>query len=269
MKPMSEDSLKLHHRSFGTEGRPPLLILHGLLGSSRNWTTAGGELARTFDVYAVDLRNHGQSPWSGEMDYPAMAADVLEFVRDTFDEPIFLLGHSMGGKTAMRFAMDHAVRLRGLILVDVTPRQGQGRWKREFELMQALPVQDLTRRDEADAALESGGIRSWAFRRFLLSNLERREQGGFEWRVNLPALAAHIDDFFANPLQPAERFSKPTLVLRGSESDFTREEDRTLAEQYFPNLTWRTIEGAGHNPHMDARDAFVKEIEQWTTQLIG
>jgi esterase len=257
-------TVKLFHRHFGSAGNPPLVLLHGLLGSARNWQTVGRELADRFNVYALDLRNHGASPWCSGMSYPEIAGDVAAWLDDSGLGPVHLLGHSMGGKTAMRFAMDHHRRLLSLTVVDIAPRDYDFHHRIEFAAMKSLDLSGITDRREADAAL-SATVSDWGMRQFLLTNLNRRDGGGFAWDINLRELADSLPEISANPLAPGETFGGPTTFVIGGKSTFVRQEDRALIPRYFPGAKLADLPSAGHNPHIDDRAAFVGLIRDSLT----
>lgn len=248
--------VKLFHRHFGGAGNPPLVILHGLLGSSRNWQTVGRELADRFDVYALDLRNHGSSPWSAGMSYPELAADAVAWLDERGLGPVHLLGHSMGGKTAMRFAIDHPDRLLSLTVVDIAPRDYDFHHRIEFAAMKSLDLASIADRREADAAL-SAGVSDWGMRQFLLTNLNRKDDGSFGWDINLRELAGSLPEISANPLAPGETYAGPTTFVIGGKSAFVRHEDRAAITCHFPGAEFAELPSAGHNPHIDDRAAFV------------
>ena len=252
--------VKLFHRNFGGEGRPPLVILHGLLGSSRNWQTVGRELAGHFEVFALDLRNHGASPWTPGMAYRDLAADVLAWLDANGLETVHLLGHSMGGKTAMRFARDFPQRLRSLTVVDIAPRDYDMHHRVEFLAMNSFDPATLADRRAAEAALESGGVSDWAMRQFLLTNLSRRDAGGFAWDINLAALTTAVPEVCLNPLAPEETHAGRTLFVIGGKSPFVRPEDRPAIHRYFPQAKLVDLPASGHNPHIEDRAAFSEAL---------
>lgn len=250
----------LHHRELGGAGRPPLILLHGFLGSSRNWQTAGAGLAEHYHVWALDLRNHGRSPHAPEMDYPTLAGDVLEWMAARGMARASLLGHSLGGKVAMWFACREPARVERLVVVDIAPKDYPGRAQRaEIAAMRELRLDGLRSRAEAELRFESR-VESWAMRKFLATNLERDENGQWRWIVNLPALAAAQAALVANPLGAQDRFEGPALFVLGGKSRFVDPEDHELIRRHFPRAAIAVIPGAGHNPHLEAREEFVRLV---------
>jgi pimeloyl-ACP methyl ester carboxylesterase len=236
------------------------VILPGFLGSSRNWQTAGAGLASRFHVSALDLRNHGRSPASPEMTFDAMIGDVLEWMNAQNFAAVTLLGHSMGGKIAMRLACHHPGRVDRLIAIDIAPKEYPGLAQRaEVTAMNELRLEELHSRAEAELRLE-GRVESLAMRKFLASNLERDAGGRWRWTVNLPVLTAALPDLVKPPLGPNDRYMGPALFLLGGRSHFVETADHAMIREHFPAASIRTIPESGHNPHIETRAAFVQAI---------
>lgn len=268
----SSETVELNARELGGAGQAPLVLLHGLLGSGRNWQTAGAGLAEAAGgrhVWALDLRNHGKSPWHGTMTYEAMMADVLAWLDARGFGAVDLMGHSMGGKVAMLLACRHPERVRRLIVVDIAPKAYHSHGHRaEFAAMNELRLEELRSRGEAELKME-GRVPDWGMRKFLTTNLERAEDGAWRWAVNLPALTAALPVVESNPLRAAEngaqggdgdRFAGPTLFIRGGKSRYVNDEDATRLAEFFPAARVETIAGAGHNPHMETRAEFCAAV---------
>jgi pimeloyl-ACP methyl ester carboxylesterase len=250
----------LFHRDLGGGGRPPLVLVHGFLGSSRNWQTAGADLAAQFHVLAVDLRNHGRSPHAPEMTYAVMLDDVLEWMDAQNLARTALLGHSMGGKLAMRLACRHPERVDRLIVVDVAPKDYPGMAQRaEVTAMNELRLDDLESRADAEIRLESR-VTNRAMRMFLLTNLERTGAGGWRWIVNLPVLTQTLRELVKSPLEAEDRFGGPAHFILGGNSRLVAPGDRPLILHHFPAAKFSVVPGAGHSPHMEARQAFVRAV---------
>ncbi len=248
----------LFHRDLGGAGFPPLVILHGLLGSSRNWQTVGRDLASRYHVYALDLRNHGGSPHDPEMTYPAMADDVIGWLDQQGLPAVTLLGHSLGGKVAMTVACRAANRVSRLIIVDIAPKGY--RWeahRAEFAAMNELDLDSLQSRGEAELRFEAR-VSDWAMRKFLTTNLERGEDGKWRWLIDLPALTQALPLMEGDSLQASDRYEGPTTFIVGGRSRYVRpEQDIAAIRAHFPAATVAVIPTSGHNPHMDARPEFV------------
>jgi esterase len=251
----------LFHRALGGAGKPPLIVLHGLLGSSRNWQTTGADLAVGREVWALDLRNHGKSPHDPVMSYAAMADDVLGWMDTQGLGEVELMGHSMGGKVAMLLACRHPHRVRGLVIVDIAPRTYSSQAHRaELTAMMELNLGTLQSRGEAELRFEAR-VAEWAMRKFLVTNLDRTEDGqGWRWQVNLSVLAAALPELEGNPLTPADRYAGPVQVIAGGKSRYVRDEDHAAIRTHFPNATIAVIAEAGHNPHMETRTEFVRAV---------
>jgi len=237
----------------------PLIILHGLFGSQRNWTKVCERLARVCSVYALDLRNHGDSPHSAEFDYAIMAADLDAFMDRMEIVEAIVLGHSLGGKVAMAFALAHSEKVRKLIVVDMAPRSyGEG----QRSLINALVHLDLgayTRQKDVNKAL-AASILSTELRYFLLTNLVRDKYSNFKWKINLEAISANYEKLqMGFPLKRV--FKRPALFLKGEFSDFINAADLAMISKHFPLSVVKTVKGAGHWVHFDATETF--------TQMVG
>ena len=256
------EPVELNARELGGAGKAPLVLLHGLLGSSRNWQTAGGGLAERAEseggrnVWALDMRNHGRSSWSETMSYEAMLADVLAWLDVKGWGAVDLMGHSMGGKVAMALACRHPERVRRLVVVDIAPKDYLSHGHRaEFAAMNELRLETLKSRGEAEMKME-GRVPDWGMRKFLTTNLERLDDGTWTWAINLPVLTAALPEVERNPLGEAERFAGATLFIRGGKSRYVKDEDAEQIARHFAASRVETIAAAGHNPHMETRVEF-------------
>ena len=252
----------LFHRDLGGDGKPPLVLLHGMLGSSRNWQTTGSDLAAHFHVFALDLRNHGKSPHASTMTYDDMVADLLEWMDSQNLRESTLLGHSMGGKVAMLLACRHASRVARLVVVDIAPKDYFWPEHRDrFAAMNELNLSDLPSRVEAEKRFESR-VASWAMRKFLTTNLERTAEGGWAWQINLPVLTEAIPVLEKNPLRADDRYAGPTRFIAGGKSTYVEAADHAVIRRHFPAAEIRVMPEVGHNPHMEAREAFVAAVRE-------
>ena len=250
----------LFHRDLGGEGKPPLVVLHGLLGSSRNWLTTGGDLAARHHVLALDLRNHGKSPHGSPMDYATLMADVLAWLDAQGLAQVTLMGHSMGGKVAMLLACRHPTRVERLVVVDIAPKEYLSHAHRaEFAAMNELRLDTVQSRGEAELRFEAR-VSDWAMRKFLTTNLERTEEGKWRWLINLPVITAALPAIEGTPLLDTDRFNGPVLFVTGGKSRYGVEADKAVIMQYFPAARITVIADAGHNPHIEARVDFVAAI---------
>ncbi len=246
--------MNLAYTEFG-DG-PPLLILHGLFGSGRNWTTIAKKLAEDRRVLTVDLRNHGASPWNPVMDYPAMAADVLALIdREGFDRPV-VLGHSMGGKTAMAAALTAPEAVGALIVADIAPVTYQHSNAAYVEAMRAIDLSRIERRADADDALKKS-VPETGVRGFLLQNLVFGD-GGPRWQLNLDAIAESMDRLIDFPFGAGEAvYDGPTQFIAGGASDYVRQSHHDAIRAFFPEATIETIDGAGHWLHAEKPQEFL------------
>lgn len=238
--------MKLHFRKMGSG--PPVLVLHGLLGSLDNWQPVSRRLADAFTVFALDLRNHGHSPHSAEMSLETLAGDVEEFARDHGLGRVHLLGHSFGGRVAMHLALHRPEAVESLVVADISPgAPDPARAASMRALLAALRALDVRRaraREELDAALAKD-VPDATVRQFLLKNLARDPSGGFRWKVNLDAFWANYDRLAVGVAADAPCL-RPALFLRGERSDFVLPEDEPLIRRLFPRAEIHTVPGAGH-----------------------
>ncbi len=238
--------MELYYREFG-QGTP-VVILHGLFGFSDNWQTLAKALSEDHLVITPDLRNHGRSPHTSTHSYSEMAEDLRTFLDGHGIYATALIGHSMGGKVAMQFALEHPDRVERLVVVDIAPGAAESNHEDIFEALLSLNINELKTREEADAILRQR-IPEANIRQFLLKNLTRNPDGSFVWKMNLPVLWTHYADILA-PVQ-GEPFDKPTLFVRGSRSKYIQDDDLPLIHALFPQARVETIEGAGHWVHAD------------------
>ncbi|MCF3649548.1 alpha/beta fold hydrolase [Synoicihabitans lomoniglobus] len=236
-----------------------MVVLHGMLGSSRNWMSAGADLAQDWHVHALDQRNHGKSPHAEPMNYDALVGDVLAWMDARAIDQIDLMGHSMGGKVSMVLAIQHPERVRRLIVVDIAPKDYLSHGHRaEFAAMHELRLNEIRSRGEAELRMESR-VADWGMRKFITTNLERDEaNGGWRWIINLPVITAALPDLERNPLAPTDTFDGPTLFIAGGKSRYIAPADHAVIRRHFPSVQIETIANSGHNPHMEARTDLVQ-----------
>lgn len=251
----------LFHRDLGGVGNPPLIVLHGLLGSSRNWQSTGTDLAARYHVFALDLRNHGRSPHAAEMMFAAMAGDVLAWMDAQGVARATLMGHSMGGKVAMLVACRHSERVERLVVVDVAPKDYELMGHAaDFAALNELDLRTLQSRGEAEMKFEAR-VPSLGMRKFLATNLERDpETNTWSWIVNLPVLTTTLPEMAKTSLVAGDHFDGSTLFVIGGKSRYVEPADHGQIMHHFPGARIEMIAGAGHNPHMDSRVEFVRLI---------
>lgn len=247
--------MKLHYRKIG-EGKP-LFILHGLFGSSDNWQTLGKQFAENYTVYFVDQRNHGHSPHSDEFSYELMAADFHELVTDLGLTNINILGHSMGGKTAIQFAIHHADLIDKMIVADISHKGYPPHHDQILAGLKSIDLNEIKSRGAADRKLAEY-VPEIGVRQFLLKNLYWVEKGQLGWRINIPVLSKEINRILE--LLPFDTIETNTLYVRGGKSNYILESDYDMIHEKFPNCEIVTIEQSGHWLHAEAPEEFYQIV---------
>lgn len=247
--------MKLNYKKLG-DGEP-IVILHGLFGMLDNWFTLGKKFAENFTVYLIDLRNHGQSPHSDEWNYKVMSDDLLQFFDDHNIEKAKIIGHSMGGKTAMYFAGDHSERVNKLVVVDIAPRFYPIHHDTILKALLSINLKNLKSRNEADEVL-STYISDFGTKQFLLKNLARKENDNtkFEWKFNLPVIEKNIQEV---GVETANGSTVPTLFIRGENSDYVNPSDETEIKKQYPNSDIVSIK-SGHWVHAEKPEEFYSSV---------
>lgn len=250
--------MNLHFRKIG-EGQP-LIILHGLFGSSDNWQTHAKKFAENFTVYLVDQRNHGHSPHHNEMNYDVMADDLLELIAAEGLRDVILLGHSMGGKTVMRFAQKNSFLVDRMIVVDMGIKQYRPHHDLIFQGLFHVDVDHVKSRKEAEERLTQFVTESSTVQ-FLMKNLYWKTPEQLAWRFNLDVLNKEINSILA--AMPEEQIDTPTLMLTGGQSGYVPSKDFESITALIPNVEFKTIESAGHWVHAEAPAAFIEAVETY------
>ncbi len=246
----------LHSKIIG-EGTP-LLILHGFLGMSDNWKTLGNQFAKDgFQVHLIDQRNHGRSFHSDTFSYEALTKDISVYCKHYQLNNIAIIGHSMGGKTAMNFAVHFPENTSKLLVADISPKQYPVHHQTILDGLNYLDFNILKTRGEADKAL-SKFIPEIGVRQFLLKNLYWKEKGILDFRFNLKTLSNTINNI-GESLADKTIFNKETLFLKGSNSDYIKEEDTQRIKQHFPKANIDSIPNAGHWLHAENPTAFYQK----------
>jgi esterase len=253
-------ALELAYDEFGIAG-PPVVILHGLLGSARNWTSIARQLAETHRVFALDLRNHGRSPWAETMSFDEMAGDAAAFIERHGLDPATVVGHSLGGKVAMRLALARTDLVARLVVVDVAPVAYEHSFAAYIDALRRVDLSGLTRRADAERELEAA-IPDPGVRGFLLQNLVKAEDG-FAWRVNLDGLRANMAELIGFPADLTAQYAGPMLFLSGGRSGYVKPEHRPLIERLFPRAEHAVIENAGHWVHAECPTDFLAQLRQF------
>jgi esterase len=243
----------------------PLLILHGLFGSADNWRTFSLQLGQQFATYAIDLRNHGRSPWCPTDTYREMAMDIYDFIQQQQLAKVVILGHSMGGKVAMTFAQMYPHLLERLIVSDISPRQNPIKHSREMDALNSIDLSTVDSRKAVESALmerlhDNGTVQ------FFLKGLYRADDGSFHWRFNVMVLTEQYHNILAATLQP-EPLSLPALFVRGERSNYIQPEDEELIRSQYLNAEIITIPQAGHWIHADQPALFAQTIQHYLQDL--
>ena len=254
--------MKLHYEEYGNG--IPLIILHGLLGSSGNWRVIAKNLSGQFRVITMDLPNHGKSPHTADADLGATCDSVVETMRSAGIEKAYILGHSMGGKIAMQLSSDYPEILDGLIVADMLPKAIPPAHLFILRACEQLDLSEATRRSELDEAL-SRFIPQFETRAFILKNIQRNEDNHFYWQVNLKNI---IDNY--KIVSDAPNLKMPyegrTLFLGGENSPYRIASQKTLIHSWFPNAQIEVIENAGHLLHSEQPEAFSAAIRDFVIE---
>lgn len=266
--------MKLHFKKLG-QGYP-ILILHGLYGSSDNWITIGRELAKYLEVYLIDMRNHGQSEHSPTHNYQSMSADIYEFIiTNNINKPA-IIGHSMGGKAALEFAYRYPMHIHKLIIADIAPRnylidkdlpENMENHEQIISILSAINLNLYKGRDEIDQELTKF-IHDRKLRAFLLKNISRTTSNFFEWKINLPAIEKNLEnilkgiDYDATKLKGI-KYRFPVLFVKGKNSDYISTNDIENIKEIFVYSKFSEIENAGHWLHAEQPEAFIKAVKKF------
>jgi esterase len=263
--------MKLYHRKLGKGS--PLIILHGLYGSSDNWLSIGRKLSEHFEVWMVDLRNHGRSPHSADHNYNVMAADLLELMYDNHLTKAIIMGHSMGGKVAMNFALKNAKMISHLIILDIAPKSYSSYINIDFESLNHKKIieellkfdfRGLETREQLDLAF-SESIKDAPLRQFLLKNITRGYDDDFTWKINLMALYSNINEIIDGVNLKPENLEDdvadfPVLFVKGANSEYITLDDEEIIKLIFPYSEFVSISSAGHLLHIEQPEQLIKAI---------
>lgn len=265
---------------FREEGNGlPMVIVHGLYGSSDNWLTVGKKLSTRYKVFMIDQRNHGRSPNSDDHSYEALKEDLAGFFNQHHIEKAILIGHSMGGKTAMAFAADYPEKIEKLVIVDIAPKDyfrlnDESQYYLHKSIMQAMLELDFssmeTRKDIENYL--SQRIDSLSIVQFLLKNVHRnKETHRFEWRINVRVLYDHLDEIVSgvNERWFEDRkpiFNYPVLFIKGENSKYIQPEDYPIIKEIYPDAAIKVIPDAGHWLHAEQPQLFMEALDSFLMQ---
>ncbi|MBE9606772.1 alpha/beta fold hydrolase [Acetobacteraceae bacterium H6797] len=236
---------------------PPVVLLHGLFGMARNLGVVQRAIAPRHRVLAMDLRNHGDSPHAPGMTYPEIAGDVAETMRELGVEQAAVIGHSMGGKTAMMLALTHPAMVSRLLVADIAPGRNPPSFDGYAKAMRAIPLEPELTRQQADEAL-LGAVEEASIRAFLLQNMRFGAEPG--WRIGLDNIIAGMKDILDWP-DMGRTYEGPTLFVAGEKSPYIRDEHRPAIKALFPHSRLVTLKGAGHWLHAENPEGFNKIVE--------
>jgi pimeloyl-ACP methyl ester carboxylesterase len=254
--------MQLYFKKYGTEGKT-ILILHGLFGMSDNWHNIARKLSETNTAYTLDLRNHGQSPHSPIMNYSVMADDVWDFMNDEKISEAIVIGHSMGGKTAMAFANKYPEKTEKLIVVDIAPKAYKPGHIIYFDAMKSINFKASGRKEIEDQLAKN--ITNQGEMLFLLKNLYRKENGEYGLKLNLEAIEANYEAIIAEVILDKPK-SIPTLFIKGEKSNYIIDADFKAITQNYLNISFATVANAGHWVHAENPEGFLAVVNEFLSQ---
>ena len=252
--------MKLFYKKTG-EGKP-LIILHGLFGLSDNWATLSKTFSeKGFCCYLIDQRNHGKSPHSENFTYELMAEDLLELMNDEKINTAEIIGHSMGGKTAMFFALKHSDRIRKMIIADMSPKYYAPHHQVIFAALKSIDILNLTSRKEAEEKLRNA-LSDEATIQFLLKNLYWREDKRLAWRFGFLEIEKNVEEI-GKALTADSVINIPVLFLRGERSGYITKSDEIEIKRIFPLAEIKTVPDAGHWIHAENPGGFMEMVLEY------
>ena len=258
-------TVELNTKISGHSNNPPLIIMHGLFGSSRNWSQLADKFVEHYHVYLVDLRNHGESPHAQCMDYPVMAADLSALMNTHTIQNATIIGHSLGGKVAMWLALTQPKYVRRLIVVDIAPVQYFHQFSEIFTGIKRIPLQEIVSRNQADSYLAKH-IGELSIRQFLLQNLVNRE-GQYRWRIPFNTIEQAVPEIMGFPeTTHVKPYVQPALFIAGGQSDYLLPKHHRIINSLFPTHTIKTIENAGHWVHAEQPQQVFDVIHQFCAE---
>jgi len=239
----------------------PVIILHGVFGTSDNWQTFAKQLADRYQIFLPDQRNHGLSPHDEAFDYHVMSEDLREFIEEHKLENPVILGHSMGGKVAMFFATIYPDQFEKMIVVDIAPRAYPVHHQKILEALAAVKIGEISSRKEAEDQMKPY-IADFGIRQFLLKNLKREDNNSFTWKLNLSAIRQNIERI-GEAVDESHAVEKPVLFVGGEKSEYIRKDDHPLITQIFPQSRIVTIPRSGHWIHAEQPGLLLEEVEHF------
>lgn len=257
--------MSLYYLEFGdtSNSSPPLIIVHGLFGSSLNWRSIARQLSEQYHVYVIDQRNHGQSPHHNSMTYSDMVADLHQFIIEHNLRKIYLCGHSMGGKTAMLFALQYPELVEKLAVLDIAPVAYTHSYNTFLDTLMSIDLMQIKSRGEAEK-LAQKGIPDMATRLFLMQSLVHDDKG-YVWRLNLPVLKKYMSQIIGFPMDSitGKEYSGKSLFLYGEDSDYVQPQHYAIIKQYFSNCKINGIVNAGHWLHVEQGKQMIISLQNF------
>lgn len=248
--------MKLNFKSFGSGD--PVVILHGLFGSLDNWQTFAKRMAEHYQVFIVDQRDHGKSPHTVDFNYQLLAEDLKEFLEQQWIYEARLIGHSMGGRTVMNFALEYPDMVQQMVVVDMGVKTYTGGHEDIIAALNKVEIENVTSRSEVDAQL-SESIQDQGVRLFLMKNLARKKEGGYRWKMNLDLLTKKYPEIMQG-LPQSDPSEVEALFVKGVKSNYILTEDKPQIKSYFPDAKISSIADAGHWIHAEQPDALYKVL---------
>lgn len=252
----------LNSKIYGVEKNgTPLLVFHGLFGMLDNWATFGREFGEKLPCHLLDLRNHGKSFHTEEMSHDDMAEDILNYLNQHQIEKACLLGHSLGGKAVMQFAISYPERVKKIIVVDIAPKAYPPHHQRIMEALQSVDFERITSRKEVEEKLAES-IEEKPVIQFLVKNLYWEQEDRLNWRFNLKVLAEKYSDFVGKAIRFGI-FEGETLFIKGEKSHYILPQDEFLIQKHFPKYQLITIKNAGHWVQVENTKDFNEEVSNF------
>lgn len=252
----------LNYKEYGTDRHQAVFFLHGLLGNADNWASTSRELAKAgLRCIAVDQRNHGSSPHSSQMSFPLMAEDLVRLADTLNIDHFSIVGHSMGGKTAMETALRFPERVKSIVVADIAPVEYKPAYTDYISSLKNISLDGVTKRSDVGAELEKY-VPDRNLRLFFLTNLRKNEDGKFQWRINIDGITDNYGNIW-KAIDGGRQFDGPVLFLKGSDSDFILEKYYPLMKDLFPRHTVEIIDGSGHWVHTERPEIFRRLVQDF------
>lgn len=256
--------MKLHFKESGDSKNTTIVFLHGLLASAQNWQGITKRLSIEYHCIALDLPNHGNSPHDDQADYEFLVDCFEAFIEEQDIESFYLIGHSMGGKVAMLYALNHPERIKKLVVEDIAPKTYPMRFLPLMGAMDALNLSKYKTRKEVDQALKED-VPDPLLRMFVMTNLVRDDDKHFEWRVNLKGLIENASYIMSFP-ETHQVYYDEVLFMCGEKSDYVTEKDRDIIKKYFPKANVVFFKEASHWLHAEKPQPFTEGLQHFLEQ---